>query len=71
MSRQYKDRVAFGKLDVTRNQELAKRYKVMSVPYTVVFSYGKKVYTLIGKKSEKELTEVLEQMLGKFSNEGP
>ncbi len=66
VSRNYKHRVAFGKLDVTENQELAKRFKVMSVPYTVIFSYGKKVYTLMGKKTERELARVLDQMLDKY-----
>lgn len=70
VSRQYKNRVAFGKLDVTKGRELARRYKVMSVPYTVIFSYGKKVYTLMGKKSEKELAEVLGRMLDKYSDRG-
>ena len=66
MSRQYKYKVAFGKLDITKASGLAKRYKVMSVPYTVIFNHGKKVYTLMGKKSEKELTTVLDQMLEKY-----
>ncbi len=63
VSRQYKHRVAFGKVNIAQHRELAKRYKVMSIPYLVIFSYGKKVYTLMGKKSEREITKVLDKIL--------
>ena len=66
VSRQYKYRVAFGKLDVTQNMDLAKQYRVLSVPFIVIFSYGKKVYTLMGKKSEKEIMKALDEMLDKY-----
>ena len=66
VSRQYKYRVAFGKLDVTQNQDLAKQYRVLSVPFIVIFSYGKKIYTLMGKKSEKEITKALDELLYKY-----
>jgi len=49
---------------VIQNQTLAKRYKVTGVPNIVMFNYGKKVHTLIGKKSEFELTKALDKVLG-------
>lgn len=68
VSRQYKYKAAFGKVNIAENRELAKRYKIMSIPYIVIFSYGKKVYTMMGKKSEKYLTEALDQVLSKIEN---
>ena len=66
VSRKYKHRVAFGKLNIASNRELAKRYKIMSIPYIIVFSHGKKVYTMMGKKSERELSGMLDRMLSKY-----
>jgi len=63
LSKDYKYRVAFAKIDVTENQELAKRFKIMSVPHMMVFSYGKKVGTMMGKKDVPTLTKVLDKVL--------
>ena len=68
VSRQYKYKAAFGKVNIAENRELAKQYKIMSIPYIVIFNYGKKVYTLMGKKSEKELIEALDRVLSKLEN---
>ena len=68
VSRQYKYKAVFGKVNIAENQELTKRYKVISIPYIVIFNYGKKVYTLMGKKSEKDLIEALDRVLSKLEN---
>ena len=69
LSKEYKHRVAFAKVDVTRHQELAKRFKIMSVPKLIVFSYGKKVGSMLGVKSISTLTKTLDEVLAELENE--
>ncbi len=68
VSRRYKYKAAFAKVNIAEHRELTKQYKIMSIPYIVIFSYGKKVYTLMGKKSEKDLIEALEKVFSKLEN---
>jgi len=66
LSRQYRHRVAFAKVNIAEHQELAKRYRIMSIPNIVIFSYGKKVNRLVGKRSESGLKKALDRALSDF-----
>ena len=68
LSKEYKHRVAFGKVDVTENQELAKRFKIMSVPKLMVFSYGKKEGSMLGVKNVATLTKTLDGVLSELED---
>ena len=65
-SKRYKYRIAFGRVNVSSNRELAKEYDVLSVPYLFIFSYGEKVKTLIGKNLLAEINDALDVVLLKF-----
>ena len=65
LSNIYKGKVAFGKLDTQKNQDIAKQYKVLGIPHLVFFSYGKKISSITGLKSVGEIKNVIEDLLKK------
>jgi len=48
LARDYKGKVAFGKLDVDRNPSLAIRYRITSIPTLLVFRDGQLVDQIVG-----------------------
>ena len=50
------------KINVDENEELAKEYKVMSIPYLLIIKDGKVEKELIGFKSKDELEEILKSI---------
>ncbi len=42
LSKIYKGKIAFGKLDTQKNQDIAEQYKIKGIPYLMFFRYGKK-----------------------------
>lgn len=64
----YKYRVAFAKVNVAENQELARRYRIMGVPNFIIFSYGKRVTSLVGKKPESTIIKALDKVLSEFES---
>ena len=65
LSKIYKGKVAFGRLNTQENQDIAKRYRITSIPYLIVFSYGKKVTALTGVKSVGDIKTVIDRLLKK------
>ncbi len=51
--------VKFGKVDVDNAMELAKRYKIVSIPNVCIFKDGELVDRVIGLCDESELTEII------------
>ena len=47
------------KVNVDEQMELAKEYRVMSIPTLIVFKDGKKVKSAVGAKSKEELLDML------------
>lgn len=50
---------AFYKLDVDKNENIARQYGIMSIPTLLVFENGELKQTLVGFKSKEELKEIL------------
>jgi len=65
LSKIYKGKVAFGKLDTQKNQDIAKQYKIMGIPYLSFFSYGKKLSSIIGVRSVGDIKNVIDDLLKK------
>ncbi len=65
LSKIYKGKVAFGKLNIQENQDIAKQYKIIGIPYLVVFKDGKKVTTITSVKSVGYIKDVIEDILKK------
>jgi len=63
LSKIYKGRVAFGKLNTQENQDVPKQYKVMGIPHLMFFSYGKKIAEITGVRSIGELKTLVDRFL--------
>ena len=66
LSKIYKGKVAFGKLDIQKNQNIANQYKIMGVPHLVFFSYGNKISSITGVKSVGEIKKVIDDIYKKL-----
>ena len=53
--------VSFYNLDIDENEEIAKRYRIFSVPTLVCFREGKKIDSLVGLNSFDEVVEFVER----------
>jgi len=65
LSKIYTGKVAFGKLDTQKNQDIAKQYKVMGIPYMAFFRYGEKITSITGVKSVGDIKNVIDDLLEK------
>ena len=66
LSKIYKGKVAFGKLDTQKNQAIAKQYKIVSIPHLVFFKNGKKIATITGLRSVGSIKNVIDDLLKKI-----
>ena len=55
--------VKFGKVDVDKASELAKQYKIISIPNVCIFKQGELVDRIIGLCDEEELTETIQKYI--------
>jgi thioredoxin 1 len=63
LSKMYKGKIAFGKLDTQKNQDIARQYKIMGIPHLVFFRYGEKITSITGLKSVGELRNLIDDLL--------
>ena len=54
-----KDKAKFGKVDVDKNQDLAQKYQVMSIPTLILFKDGEQVERIVGVVSKEDLIKKL------------
>ena len=66
LSKIYKGQLAFGRLDTQKNKNLANKYKIMSIPNLIFFSYGKKISSFTGLKSVGDIKDIIDDLLKKF-----
>ena len=67
LSKIYKGKVAFGKLDTQKNQDISKQYKITGIPYLAFFSYGRKISSMTGVKSIGYIKNVIDDLLKKWN----
>lgn len=53
------DKAKICKINVDENKELARQFRIMSVPSIMVFSNGQMIASSVGVKSKSELIEML------------
>jgi thioredoxin 1 len=63
LATQFAGKVKVGKLNVDDQQELAVKYGVMSIPRVFIFKNGEQKQSLLGLRSEAELTQALNGVL--------
>jgi thioredoxin 1 len=64
MAKDYSGKAHFAKVDVDRNQALARRYGVMSIPNFVIFRNGGPVDRILGAVGRSGLETALKKYLG-------
>ena len=63
------DKATMVKIDIDKNQELAARYRVQSVPTLILFKSGEPVWRAVGVQQEHLLTDKLLEHVGTKSDE--
>ena len=53
------DNISFYKVDVDKNEDIAREYGIMSIPTIIIFEDGKVVNSIVGLKSRDELLEII------------
>lgn len=59
LASEYEGRMKIGELDAEANGEISTTLKVQAVPLFLVFKYGLEVERFTGKRSKKELLDVI------------
>ncbi|WP_412989761.1 thioredoxin [Pediococcus siamensis] len=59
----YEGQIKFGKLNVDHQQEIAEKYKIMSIPALVLFRDGKAVEKVTGVYPKDKLAKYLDSKL--------
>ena len=65
LSKIYKGKVAFGKINTQIYQDIAKKYKITSIPHLIVFRFGNRISNIYGLKSVGDIKNVIENFLKK------
>ncbi|MEK6855398.1 MAG: thioredoxin [Nanoarchaeota archaeon] len=60
-AKEFKGKVRFGKVDVDKNNELAQRFGVMSIPTTIFFKKGEQIDRFSGAVSKSALIKMIKE----------
>lgn len=63
ISKEYKDKVVIGKIDVDNNDEAATKYNIRNIPTILFIKNGEIVDKIVGVTSKKPLVEKINQLL--------
>lgn len=63
ISKELKDKIKFGKVNVDDEPELAQEFDVMSIPTLIIFKNGEQLDRLIGLMDKKEILEKIDELL--------
>lgn len=63
VSNQYADQIAVGKVDVDKCPDLAKQFRVMSIPTLILFKDGKIVDQKLGFQPKNALEDMIKKAL--------
>lgn len=63
LAKKHKGKIAFAKLDIDQNREIAERFSIMSIPTLLVFKNGQNVDTILGAMPENVLEEKIRNHL--------
>ena len=63
VSKEYKDKVVIGKVDVDNNDEAATKYNIRNIPTILFIKNGEIIDKVVGITSKKPLVEKINQLL--------
>ncbi len=61
---EYEGKMKIAKLDVDSNQDVAMKFKIMSIPNVLFFKGGEVVDQIIGAVPKKQFTEKIDKLVG-------
>ena len=59
LANEYAGKATIGKVDVDNEKELAKRYRVLSIPTVIIFDNGVEIKRIVGVKDKEEYKAAL------------
>ena len=65
LSKIYKGKVAFGRLNIQKNEDVAKQYHIMGIPHLAFFRYGRKISSITGVRSIGDMKDTIDDLLKK------
>ena len=65
IERIYQGKIAIGRINIQQNNEISKKYDIMSIPYYGFFKYGKKIGEATGEKSISQMKKLIENYISK------
>ncbi|HEX7365347.1 MAG TPA: thioredoxin [Dehalococcoidia bacterium] len=68
LSKEYKGKIEFTKVNVDDSPFIASKYGVMSIPTIMIFKGGKPMQHAIGYQPKEQLKKLLENVLAKQAN---
>ena len=63
IAEEYEGRAVVGKINVDEQEELAMKYKIMTIPTIMIFKDGEVVEKAVGVKPKKEFCEMIDKQL--------
>ena len=66
LSKIYNGKIAFGKLNIQNNKEVASQYHIIGIPHLVFFKNGKRINSIVGVKSTGDLKDTIDALLKKI-----
>lgn len=63
LSKKFRSKIKFGKIDVDDNQELSRKFKIFSIPNFILFKDGKLVEQFVGSMPAHDFEEKLRKHL--------
>lgn len=63
LSGKFKGKIKFGKINVDENQELSRKFKILSIPNFILFKNGKPIDQFIGTMAAEDFEEKLRKYL--------
>ena len=61
----FKEKIAFGKINISQNQDISEEYKILSIPHIIFFKNGIKIFSIVGSKSIGEIKKDINGFLKK------
>jgi thioredoxin 1 len=65
LAKELSDRLAFGKLNVDENQEIATRFGISAIPTLIFFKKGRPVDQIVGARPKRDIKAWIERNLEK------
>ncbi len=63
LSKIYKKKVVFGRINIEESKDIAKKLKISSIPTIIIFKDGKRVSTLMGSQSTGKMKNEINKFL--------